>query len=90
MIGIPYFKDMLEWERGPKKEDGIWMWYKKIHQDIELADEYISKIQAEKKKRQNTLKSLKNMVIETHATVGKLPEHSEFNPIKVLESKSLQ
>ncbi len=42
-----------------QKEDGIWMWYKKIHQDIELADEYISKIQAEKKKRQNTLKSLK-------------------------------
>ncbi len=72
-----------------QKEDGIWMWYKKIHQDIELADEYISKIQAEKKKRQNTLKSLKNMVIETHATVGKLPEHSEFNPIKVLESKSV-
>ncbi len=29
------------------------------------------------------------MVIETHATVGKLPEHSEFNPIKVLESKSV-
>ena len=29
-----------------KKEDGIYWWFKKTQQDIDLADEYISKIQA--------------------------------------------
>ena len=28
-------------------------------------------------------------MIEAHVSVGKLPEHSEFNPLKVMESKSV-
>ena len=71
------------------KEDGIYWWFKKTQQDIDLADEYISKIQAEKKKRQNAQKTVKNMMIEANATVGKLPEHSEFNPLKIMESTSV-
>ena len=33
MIDIPYFEDMLEWERGPKEEDGVWAkyWYDNVH-----------------------------------------------------------
>ena len=73
-----------------QKEDGVWLWYKKLQQDIDLADEYIAKIQKLKKVRQNAQKSVKNMVIETHTSVGKLPEHSEFNPLKIMESKSVQ
>ena len=72
-----------------KKEDGIYWWFKKTQQDIDLADEYISKIQAEKRKRQNAQKTVKNMMIEANATVGKLPEHSEFNPLKIMESASV-
>lgn len=72
-----------------QKEDGVWLWYKRTQQDIDLADEYIAKIQAEKRKRQNAQKAVKNMMIEAHASVGKLPEHSEFNPLKVMESKSV-
>ena len=71
------------------KEDGIYWWFKKTQQDIDLADEYISKIQAEKRKRQNAQKTVKNMMIEANATVGKLPEHSEFNPLKIMESASV-
>ena len=72
-----------------KKEDGIYWWFKKTQQDIDLADEYISKIQAEKRKRQNAQKTVKNMMIEANATVGKLPEHSEFNPLKIMKSASV-
>ena len=72
-----------------KKEDGIYWWFKKTQQDIDLADEYISKIQAEKKKRQNAQKTVKNMMIEANATVGRLPQHSEFNPLKIMESASV-
>ena len=33
LIGIPYFEEMLGWERGPKNEDGIWAkyWYDSVH-----------------------------------------------------------
>ena len=72
-----------------KKEDGIYWWFKKTQQDIDLADEYISKIQAEKKKRQNAQKTVKNMMVEANATVGRLPKHSEFNPLKIMESASV-
>ena len=72
-----------------KKEDGIYWWFKKTQQDIDLADEYISKIQAEKRKRQNAQKTVKNMMVEANATVGRLPKHSEFNPLKIMESASV-
>jgi len=71
------------------KEDGIYWWFKKIQQDIDLADEYISKIQAEKRKRQNAQKTVKNMMIEANASVGRLPKYSEFNPLKIMESASV-
>ena len=71
------------------KEDGIYWWFKKTQQDIDLADEYISKIQAEKRKRQNAQKTVKNMMVEANATVGRLPKHSEFNPLKIMESASV-
>ena len=71
------------------KEDGIYWWFKKTQQDIDLADEYISKIQAEKRKRQNAQKTVKNMMIEANASVGRLPKYSEFNPLKIMESASV-
>ena len=72
-----------------QKEDGIYWWFKKTQQDIDLADEYISKIQAEKRKRQNAQKTVKSMVIEANASVGQLPKYSEFNPIKIMEAASV-
>ena len=72
-----------------QKEDGVYWFVKKIQQDIDLADEYIAKIQAEKRKRQNAQKTVKNMVIEANASVGQLPKYSDFNPIKIMESASV-
>jgi hypothetical protein len=33
-IGIPFYKEMLNWSAGPKAEDGIWAkyWYAQVHQ----------------------------------------------------------
>ena len=33
LLGIPFYKEMLEWERGPKIEDGVWAkyWYNNVH-----------------------------------------------------------
>ena len=73
-----------------KKEDGVYWWYKTVQKDIDLADEYISKIQALKKVRQNAQKSIKNMVIEVKMTIDKLPECSVFNPLKVMEASSVE
>jgi hypothetical protein len=32
-IKIPFDKKMLKWEKGPKKEDGVWAkyWYENVH-----------------------------------------------------------
>jgi len=71
------------------KEDGVWHFYKKLQQDIDLADEYMDKIKGEKKKRQNAQKSVKNMVISSHQTAQILPKCSEFNPLKILQSAAV-
>tara|TARA_R110000824_G_scaffold102120_1_gene242351 strand:+ start:7140 stop:7619 length:480 start_codon:yes stop_codon:yes gene_type:complete len=81
--------EVLFYELG-EKEDGLWIWFKKTQGDIDLADEYISKIQRLKKVRLNSQKWMKNTMIEASEKTGKLPEHSVFNPLKVMESKSVE
>ena len=73
-----------------QKEDHIYWLIKGIQRDVDLADDYIEKIQYEKKKRQNSIKSIKNMIIEAKASIGKMPKHSEFNPIKIMKSASVE
>tara|TARA_R110000824_G_scaffold354629_1_gene541752 strand:- start:465 stop:956 length:492 start_codon:yes stop_codon:yes gene_type:complete len=72
-----------------KKEDGVYWFYKKIDKDIELATEYKEKIEAEINKRKIAQKKLKELVIEANLSVKTLPKHSEFNPLKILESASV-
>lgn len=33
-IGLPFMNEMLNWEKGPREEDGCWAkyWYKNVHQ----------------------------------------------------------
>lgn len=72
-----------------KKEDGVYWFYKKLDKDIELAKEYKEKIEEEIKKRQTAQKNLKDLVIKANISVDKVPKHSDFNPIKVMESVSV-
>ena len=71
------------------KEDGVYWFYKKLDKDIELAVEYKKKIEDEIKKRQVAQKKLKELVIESNLSVDKMPTYSEFNPIKILETASV-
>ena len=50
MIGIPYFDDMLKWERGPKNEDGIWAkyWYDNVHNSTSFSSYKKSNIKLSK------------------------------------------
>ena len=73
-----------------KKEDGVYWFYKKIEKDIELATEYKEKIETEIRKRKVAQKKLKELVIESNLTVKTLPKHSEFNPLKILKSASVE
>jgi hypothetical protein len=71
------------------KEDGIWALVQKFQQDVELADKYLAKIQKQKKIRQNAIKSIKNMVIDVNQSIGQLPKHSDFNPITIGKTASV-
>lgn len=44
VLGIPFYPDMLKWEKGPRAEDGVWAkyWYHRVHQSEGFAP-YISK-----------------------------------------------
>ena len=72
------------------KEDGVYWFYKKIDKDIELAQEFKDKIDNEIKKRKQAQKKLKELVIESNVTVNSLPKYSDFNPLKILKSASVE
>jgi hypothetical protein len=72
------------------KEDHVFLWVTKLQDEINLADTYLKRIQGEKKKRQNAIKSIKEMVLIASKSVGQLPAQSDFNPIKVLQSASVE
>ena len=33
LIGVSFYENMLQWEKGPRKEDGVWAkyWYQRVH-----------------------------------------------------------
>jgi len=72
------------------KEDGVWMLYDKLQDDINLADNYIEKIKKQKIIRQNSQKQIKSIVIDSYRTTDELPKCSEFNPLKILEAASVE
>jgi len=73
-----------------RKEDGVYWFYKKIDKDIELANEYKEKIENEIKKRKYAQKRLKELVIEANIAADSLPKYSDFNPLKILQSASVE
>ena len=71
------------------KEDGVWILYKKMQDDINLADNYIEKIKKQKIIRQNSQKQIKSIVIDSYRATDELPKCSEFNPLKILQSAAV-
>ena len=44
-LAIPFSDKMLQWEKGPRKEDGVWApyWYKNVHQSVGFQKQETSK-----------------------------------------------
>ena len=47
LLDIPYFDEMLCWESGPKKEDGVWAkyWYNNVHKSTSFLPYKINNIE---------------------------------------------
>ena len=71
------------------KEDGVWMLYDKLQDDINLADNYIEKIKKQKIIRQNSQKHMKRIVIDSYRATDELPKYSEFNPLSIFQSAAV-
>jgi len=69
-----------------KKEDGIYWFYRNVEGQIELFKEQIDKLKKYTKTLKNAQERIKGLVIGAHQTIGELPEHTEFNPIKISKS----
>lgn len=68
------------------KEDGIYWFYKENEKKVELVKEHIEKCNNIMKMLKRDNEYIKHSVIEKHKSVGSLPKHSVFNPIKMRES----
>ena len=69
-----------------KKEDGIYWFYRNVEGQIELFKGQIDKLKKYTKTLKNAQERIKGLVIGAHQTIGELPEHTEFNPIKISKS----
>jgi hypothetical protein len=69
-----------------KKEDGIYWFYRNVEGQIELFKEQIDKLKKYTKTLKNAQERIKGLVIGAHQTIGELPEHTDFNPIKISKS----
>lgn len=78
----------LYWEIA-KKENGVYWYYKNLNKTIELAEDYKKQMDEKIKKLKYTQKKLKELVIDAYANTDRLPAYSEFNPVKIMESTSV-
>ena len=69
-----------------RKEDGIYWFYRNVEGQISIFKEQIDKLTKYVKTLKNAQERIKGLVIGAHQTIGELPEHTEFNPLKVSKS----
>jgi len=68
------------------KEDGIYWLYTDNEKKIGMVKDHIDKCKAILKVITNDNEQIKSLVVNTHESVGSLPKHSVFNPVKVRNS----
>ena len=69
-----------------EKEDGIYWFYRNVEGQISIFKEQIDKLTKYVKTLKNAQERIKGLVIGAHQTIGELPEHTAFNPLKVSTS----
>ena len=68
------------------KEDGIYFFYRNMEGQAELFKEQGEKYIGMSKMLKKSMERTKSLVLGTFSTVGELPAHTDFNPIKVSKS----
>ena len=68
------------------KEDGIYWLYTDNEKKIGMVKDHIDKCKAILNIIRNDNEHIKSLVVDTHKSVGSLPKHSVFNPVKVRNS----
>ena len=71
------------------KENGVYWYYKNLDKTIELATDYKKQMDDKIKKLKYTQNKLKDIVIDAYSDTEELPRYDEFNPIKILNSSSV-
>ena len=79
----------LYWEIA-KKENGVYWYYKNLDKTIEMAEEYKNQMNDNIKKLKYTQKKLKELVINAYESTDNLPAFSDFNPVKIMKSSSVE
>ena len=79
----------LYWEIA-KKENGVYWYYKNLDKTIEMAEDYKKKMDNNIKKLKYTQKKLKELVINAYESTDNLPAFSDFNPVKIMNSSSVE
>ena len=71
------------------KENGVYWYYKSLDKTMELAKDYKKQMDDKIKKLKYTQEKLKNLVIESYNETDEMPKYDEFNPIKIMNSSSV-
>jgi len=72
------------------KENGVYWYYKNLDKTIELAMDYKKQMDDKIKKLKYTQKKLKDIVIDAYTDTDELPKYDDFNPLKILNSASVE
>ena len=86
-IGYEINKDYIELAN---KENGVYWYYKNLDKTIELAMDYKKQMDDKIKKLKYTQKKLKDIVIDAYTDTDELPKYDDFNPLKILNSASVE
>ena len=73
-----------------EKENGVSWFYGTLDEKLATAKKMREKMSNAIKSIEYTQKRLKELVIDSYSVTDKLPEHDEFNPIKIMESSSVE
>jgi hypothetical protein len=68
------------------KEDGIYWMYNQIEGEISLFKDQVEKLTKHVKMLKNAQERIKGLVVGSFQSVGQLPAHSVFNPVKIGKS----
>ncbi len=68
------------------KEDGVYWLYQRTEKEIEMFENQAKKLKKHVAAMKRGQERIKSLILDTNQSIGKLPKHSVFNPIKIRNS----